>query len=233
MKSTSFNQLLLLVAMVLCFTGFSCKNEPAADAAATTEPAPATGKGVLSITSSADRTLADYDKIAAASTASGQWAKDWSYHAIGAMQPKGIFSFGIYPSQAALDNRRAYYKELFPTLGIEMTAPVVHEIHNTIMGGQPAQKPAGGFVASFSTKGMTAENYDAVIKELEAAGVGAPAGRMYHVAYLTGDGIQVIDVWESEALFKVFGDKLMPILQAKGVTSVPTMHPLYNSVVLN
>ncbi len=235
MKSSSFNQLLFLVATVLCFAVSSCKNEPAATATDATEPAPVppTSKGVLSITTSADLTTATYDKLSAAATADGQWMKDWSYHAIGTMQPKGIFSFGVYPSQAGLDNRRAYYKDLFPKLGINAPAPMVHEIHNVIMGAQPAQKPASGFVAAFFQKGMTAEIYAAVLKELEAAGIGAPAGRMYHVSFLTGDGVQVIDVWESDALFKAFGDKLMPILQAKGVTATPAIHPLYHSMAVN
>jgi hypothetical protein len=108
----------------------------------------------------------------------------------------------------------------------------VHEIQNIIVGEQPAQKPAAAFIASFAQANMSAEVYAAVLKELEAAGAGSPAGRMYHVSYLTNDGVQVIDLWESEALFKAFGDKLMPILQAKGITANPSIYPLYNSLVV-
>ncbi len=229
MKKTLFNQLFFIAAAVLCFAVLSCKNEPAATATTTTEPAPAAGKGVLSITTVTDLALADYDKVAAELASSGQWVKDWSYHAIGAMQPKGFFTIGVYPSQAALDNRRAFLKDIFTKLGITPVAPMVHEVHNIIVGAQPAQKPAAGFVASFVQEGMSAETYAAVLVELEAAGVGAPAGRMYHVCYLMGESLQVIDVWESEALFKAFGDKLMPILQSKGVTSTPVIYPLHNT----
>jgi hypothetical protein len=238
MKTSSFNQLILLLSLALF--GFSCQNNApkdadadATDSAAIQQPAPEpASKGVLSITSSPDLTLAEYDKLAAAMTQSGQWTKDWTYNAIGSMQPKGIFSFGVYPSQEALDRRRAIYADLFPKLGINAAPPAVHEIHNIIVGSQPAQKPAGGIIMVTGTKGLTTEQYDKVISALESAGLGAPAGRMYHVAYKTDDGLRVLSVFESEAQAKALREKLNPILQANGMEAIPpTVYPLHNFVV--
>jgi hypothetical protein len=78
---------------------------------------------------------------------------------------------------------------------------------------------------------MKPEDYFNVLKELEAKGQGAPSGRMYHVSYQTDAGIQVIDVWESEAQFKAFGEVLMPILATKGIAAKPMIYPLYNSFI--
>lgn len=66
---------------------------------------------------------------------------------------------------------------------------------------------------TFTPTGMDASKYDEVIKELEAAGAGMPAGRLYHIGFNTGGTFKVIDVWESQELFNKFGETLMPILQ--------------------
>ncbi len=51
----------------------------------------------------------------------------------------------------------------------------------------------------------TRASYDEVIKLLEAAGQGHPAGRQFHVAARKGNGYLVTDVWESqEALDRFF-----------------------------
>ena len=49
----------------------------------------------------------------------------------------------------------------------------------------------------FAPGAFTPERYDETINRLEAAGHGAPAGRLYHVAFEAGGLIQVVDVWES------------------------------------
>lgn len=214
----------------------ACSQTDTGQAEATTpEPTPTAApesKGVVSITIATELTTADYDKVVAELSASGEWMNDWTYHAIGTIQPKGFFTMGVYPSQSALDHRRGKLKEALTKLGITSPTPQVHEVQNIIVGAQPAGKPATAFVASFAQTNMSAEVYTNVISELEAKGAGAPSGRMYHVAYRTADGIQVIDVWESEAQFKAFGDVLMPILASKGVTAAPTMYPLYNTVIV-
>ena len=70
----------------------------------------------------------------------------------------------------------------------------------------------------FAPKGMTGDAYDDVIKQLEAAGQGAPRGRQYHVAFDGGEGgLHVFDVWDSKETFDQFGQTLMPILADAGV----------------
>ena len=60
--------------------------------------------------------------------------------------------------------------------------------------------------------GFTPDKYNDVIKELEAAGAGAPKGRSIHVALESNGEIQVFDVWDSQEEFDAFGSTLLPIL---------------------
>lgn len=69
----------------------------------------------------------------------------------------------------------------------------------------------------FTPASMTSEQYDEVIRRLDAAGQGAPSGRLYHVAFPRGGGLHVFDVWDSQASFDRFGETLMPILADAGV----------------
>lgn len=83
----------------------------------------------------------------------------------------------------------------------------------------------------FQVPDMTKAQYDRVIKELKAKGLGAPAGRMYHVASATDDGWLVVDVWESEAKLGKFAETLMPTLVAAGVTPPqPKIYPVHNII---
>src|SRR5213596_1400825 len=67
----------------------------------------------------------------------------------------------------------------------------------------------------FAVQGMSAEKYDDVIKQLQDAGQGAPAGRTYHVAFEGENGLQVFDVWDSQEAFDAFGETLMPIRRGR------------------
>jgi hypothetical protein len=69
----------------------------------------------------------------------------------------------------------------------------------------------------FVHQGFTPEKYASTIKQLEAAGAGAPKGRTYHVALESEGAIQVFDIWESQADFEAFGRTLIPILTELGV----------------
>jgi hypothetical protein len=68
----------------------------------------------------------------------------------------------------------------------------------------------------FTPSAFTPAEYDEATARLEAAGAGAPAGRLYHVALDTDGQIQVFDVWDSEESFAAFGETLMPILASLG-----------------
>ncbi len=84
-------------------------------------------------------------------------------------------------------------------------------------------------VAEFNIPGMTADQYDRVIQELEAKGAGAPEGRTFHVAGPTDTGWRVVDVWESQEHLDRFGETLIPVLVAAGVTPAqPEIRPVHN-----
>ena len=68
----------------------------------------------------------------------------------------------------------------------------------------------------FNPGTFTTAQYDEVMRKLEAAGAGAPAGRLHHVAMESGGQIQVFDVWDSQESFEAFGETLMPIMAELG-----------------
>jgi hypothetical protein len=83
----------------------------------------------------------------------------------------------------------------------------------------------------FTPDSFTAATYDEAVGQLEAAGAGAPAGRLYHVALETDGQIQVFDVWESQEAFDAFGETLMPIMTALGASpGQPMVSKVHNIV---
>jgi hypothetical protein len=46
---------------------------------------------------------------------------------------------------------------------------------------------------------MNAGQYQQAVKLIAEAGQGAPPGRLYHVTFGTGNKLEVIDVWKSQA----------------------------------
>src|SRR4051794_36047628 len=88
------------------------------------------------------------------------------------------------------------------------------------MGSCRTEDTEGSFMAiivSFTPASLTATQYDDVIKRLDAAGAGAPAGRLFHACYGSGNAMRVVEVWDSPPAFQAFGQTLMPILQQVGV----------------
>ncbi|HXB14897.1 MAG TPA: hypothetical protein VNV44_04040 [Solirubrobacteraceae bacterium] len=80
-------------------------------------------------------------------------------------------------------------------------------------------------------KGFTQERYDTTLVQLEEAGVGAPDGRISHVALETDGEIQVFDVWGSQEAFDAFGATLIPILTAAGIElNEPMVARVYNEI---
>ena len=85
--------------------------------------------------------------------------------------------------------------------------------------------------AIFEVAGMTAEQYDQTVADLEAKGAGAPDGRLSHVACPTDSGWFVMDVWESEEKMGQFAEVLMPILGAAGITPPePRILQVHNTI---
>jgi hypothetical protein len=83
----------------------------------------------------------------------------------------------------------------------------------------------------FVHQGFTPEKYESAIKQLEAAGAGAPKGRTYHVALESDGDIQVFDIWESQADFDEFGKTLVPILTELGVELTEPMVANVHNVI--
>ena len=84
----------------------------------------------------------------------------------------------------------------------------------------------------FSPESFPVEKYDSTLKDLEGAGAGAPAGRLYHCAMESPGGVHVFDVWESQEAFDAFGATLMPILNDLGVDpGTPMVMQVHNVIV--
>jgi len=77
----------------------------------------------------------------------------------------------------------------------------------------------------------TAAQYDEIIRRLDAAGAGKPAGRLYHACFGSGDKLQVFDIWESQQAFDKFGETMVPIVQEVGVNlGQPMVEPVHNLI---
>ena len=77
----------------------------------------------------------------------------------------------------------------------------------------------------------TAAQYDEIIRRLDAAGAGKPAGRLYHACFGSGDKLQVFDIWESQQAFDKFGETLIPIVQEVGIDlGQPMVEPVHNLI---
>jgi hypothetical protein len=72
-------------------------------------------------------------------------------------------------------------------------------------------------IAHFSPKGMDQQKYAEVLRRLEAAGQGAPRGRLHHACYGDKAALRVTDLFDTPQNFEAFGGVLMPILVALGI----------------
>jgi hypothetical protein len=88
------------------------------------------------------------------------------------------------------------------------------------------------FVLHFKPVGFSLATYQEAVKQLEAAGAGAPKGRSYHVCYGNPSNVQVTDVWDSMEEFQAFGQTLVPIMKALGADpGQPEIQEVQNIVV--
>ena len=86
-------------------------------------------------------------------------------------------------------------------------------------------------IVHFTPKGMNDKKYAEVLRRLEAAGAGAPAGRLHHVAYGPADALRVIDIYDTPANFEAFGKVLVPILMALEIeVGEPVVTPVHNII---
>ena len=88
------------------------------------------------------------------------------------------------------------------------------------------------FVLRFTPTGLTAAKYDEVIKQLHAAGAGAPKGRSYHVCFGDPDNLLVSDIWENLEGSQAFGQILIPIMHSLDLDpGQPVVLPVHNNIV--
>ena len=85
-------------------------------------------------------------------------------------------------------------------------------------------------VVRFQVSNMTAEKYNTVLKRLEAAGAGAPAGRVHQVSFGAHNNQQVIDVYDSPQSLENFGKTLVPILTELGIKAEPHVEETYKII---
>ena len=60
-------------------------------------------------------------------------------------------------------------------------------------------------IVHFAPKGMDHEKYAEVLRRLEAAGNGAPRGRLHHTCYGDRSALRVTDVFDTKQNFEAFG----------------------------
>jgi hypothetical protein len=91
-------------------------------------------------------------------------------------------------------------------------------------------------VAVFQHPSLTQERYEESVRALTGGGsVQSPAdwpspGLLVHVSGQGPNGFRVVDVWESEEAFAVFGETLIPILRGLGVDGEPEIYPAHTVV---
>jgi hypothetical protein len=85
-------------------------------------------------------------------------------------------------------------------------------------------------IVHFDVTGMDSEKYAQILRRLEAAGAGAPSGRLQHTCYGPKDQLVVVDVYDSPHSFEAFGATLVPILKALGLEATPRIHEVHNII---
>jgi hypothetical protein len=110
-----------------------------------------------------------------------------------------------------------------------------HTIRNFQLAAGARALAEGGqmaIVIRFTAPGLTAAKYDEIVKRLDAAGQGAPAGRLYHVCFGEDkENLHVSDIWDSKESFDKFGETLKPILVDLGIEpQPPAVITVYNTL---
>jgi len=87
------------------------------------------------------------------------------------------------------------------------------------------------FVMRIAGQGFTADKYDEVVRRLDAAGEGMPAGRLFHVCFGDNDNLRVSDIWDTRENFDRFFSVVGGIMQELGVSaSEPEFFEVHNYI---
>ena len=84
------------------------------------------------------------------------------------------------------------------------------------------------FAIRMALEGVGSDQYLAVHREVISGA--APKGLLLHSAGEVEGTWQIFDIWESPAAFEAFSQKLVPVIQAQGITVQPkiTVTELFN-----
>jgi hypothetical protein len=72
-------------------------------------------------------------------------------------------------------------------------------------------------IVHFTPRGMDDSKYAEVLRRLDAAGAGAPRGRLHHACYGDKTDLRVTDIYDTPQSFEAFGKTLVPILASLGI----------------
>lgn len=86
-------------------------------------------------------------------------------------------------------------------------------------------------VVRFTPQSLTAEQYDETVRRLSERGF-PPEGLEMHVCFGEDGSLLVSEIWSTREQFEAFGERLMPVLAAMGISpGEPTMFEVHNLVV--
>jgi len=86
-------------------------------------------------------------------------------------------------------------------------------------------------IVHFQPVGMDQTKYAEILRRLEAAGAGAPPGRLHHTCYGPTDRLLVVDIFDTRDNFEAFGKTLVPILASLGVdVGQPDVREVHNVI---
>ena len=78
--------------------------------------------------------------------------------------------------------------------------------------------------------GITSDQYDAIMAKL-GLDANPPAGGVLHMATVTGEGVEVCDIWQTEQAFNSFLEhRMLPVVSELGLSGEPEVRvvPLHN-----
>ncbi len=82
----------------------------------------------------------------------------------------------------------------------------------------------------FDAPGVTAAQYEEACRLANCSQSNVPDGLIFHSASPTETGWLVVDVWESDEKFKLFGERLGPAMAKAGITHQPKIYKTHGII---
>lgn len=121
------------------------------------------------------------------------------------------------------------HEQLGPAIeasGMPRCAPKVYRTHVAITGNVSRSLPGPETLTLvFECHTGTTLQYDEVCRLANVNSSNVPDGLVFHsCTEIEGGGFMVVDVWESEAQMRKFGERLMPAIQQVGLPTEPQIY---------